>query len=162
MMGVKGYKTRAMRRKDKEIRDRAQIESIIRESTICRLALVDHDQPYIVPLCFGYTDNALYFHSAGEGKKIDLLKKNSRVCFEFDTGVELKPAKTACDCGMKYKSVVGFGNASFVEDPISKQNALDIIMRQYSDKPFTYSKNALQKTLIIKVEITKITGKQSI
>jgi len=150
-----------MRRKDKEIADRAEMESIIRESTICRLALADNEQPYIVPLSFGYKDNALYFHSAAEGKKIDILRKNKNVCFEFDVGSEIKTGKTACEWGMKYRSVIGFGNASFLEDPDSKQAALDIIMQQYSDGSFAYSEKILKKTLVIKVEITHMTGKQS-
>ena len=150
-----------MRRKDKEIADRAEMESIIRESTICRLALADNEQPYIVPLSFGYKDNALYFHSAAEGKKIDILRKNKNVCFEFDVGSEIKTGKTACEWGMKYRSVIGFGNASFLEDPDSKQAALVIIMQQYSDGSFAYSEKILKKTLVIKVEITHMTGKQS-
>ena len=150
-----------MLRKDKEISDRAEMESIIRESIVCRLALADNGQPYIVPLCFGYKDNTLYFHSAGEGKKIDILRKNKTVCFEFDVGMEIKTGKTACEWGMKYKSVVGFGIASFLEDPDSKQAAFDIIMQQYSDEPFAYPENILKKTLVIKVDITQMTGKQS-
>jgi hypothetical protein len=150
-----------MRRKDKEIADRAEMESIIRESTICRLALADNEQPYIVPLCFGYKDNSLYFHSASEGKKIDILRKNKNVCFEFDVGSKIKTGKPACEWGMKYRSVIGFGKASFLEDSDSKQAALDIIMQQYSDESFAYSEKILKKTLVIKVEITHMTGKQS-
>ena len=64
-----------MRRKDKEITHRAEIESIIRRSMVCRLALADENIPYLVPLCFGYKDNSLYFHSVGQGRKIEMLKK---------------------------------------------------------------------------------------
>ncbi len=78
-----------MRREDKEINDIATIEGIIRKARVCRLALSENGQPYIVPLCFGYKDNNLYFHSAGEGKKLDIIKKNNNVCFEFDIDLEL-------------------------------------------------------------------------
>ena len=80
-----------MRRKDKEITDKAEIESIIGSSMVCRLAMTDKNRPYIVPLCFGYKDNTLYFHSAGQGKKLDILKKNNLVCFEFD--IDYEPIK---------------------------------------------------------------------
>jgi nitroimidazol reductase NimA-like FMN-containing flavoprotein (pyridoxamine 5'-phosphate oxidase superfamily) len=59
-----------LRRTDKEITDKSEIESIIRKSLVCRLGLTDNARPYIVPLCFGYTDNRLYFHSATEGRGI--------------------------------------------------------------------------------------------
>ena len=90
-----------MRRKDKKITDRAEIESIILKSSVCRLALADQLQPYIVPLCFGYRDNTLYFHSALSGKKIEIIKKNNRVCFEFDIDCEAITSDKACDWGMK-------------------------------------------------------------
>ena len=91
-----------MRRQDKAITDPQEIEALIHQATICRLAITDDHQPYIIPLCFGYAQNTLYFHAATAGKKIDLLKKNPQVCFEmdFDTRVILNPH--ACMCGMTY------------------------------------------------------------
>ena len=71
-----------MRRKDKEIKDKEVIESIIKRATVCRIALSENNVPYIVPLSFGYKDNCLYFHSAPEGRKIDIIKQNNNVCFE--------------------------------------------------------------------------------
>ena len=59
-----------LRRKEKEIIDKSEIESIIRKSLVCRLGIVDEGLPYIVPLCFGYDKGALFFHSAKEGRKI--------------------------------------------------------------------------------------------
>ena len=56
-----------MRRKEKEITDKTAMESIILKSSVCRLALSEENRPYIVPLCFGYEDDTLYFHSAREG-----------------------------------------------------------------------------------------------
>jgi nitroimidazol reductase NimA-like FMN-containing flavoprotein (pyridoxamine 5'-phosphate oxidase superfamily) len=150
-----------MRRKEKEIADKSEIESIIRKSLVCRLGLADNGAPYIVPLCFGYKDNSLYFHSAREGRKIKILKRNNEVCFEFDGNLEVKAGKTACDWGMNYRSVIGYGRASFVEDPEEKRMALDVIMAQYTDGAFEYSEKALGNALVIKVAIESMTGKQS-
>ena len=72
-----------MRRKDKEITDTAIIEEILSKATVCRLGLCEENQPYVVPLCFGYEDNALYFHCANHGKKLVILRKNNNVCFSF-------------------------------------------------------------------------------
>ncbi|MFH2219450.1 MAG: pyridoxamine 5'-phosphate oxidase family protein [Pseudomonadota bacterium] len=150
-----------MRRKDKEITDLTEIESIIRRSSVCRLALADQNRPYVVPLCFGYRNRTLYFHSAPEGKKIDMLKKNSRVCFEFDIDYEIVKADKACDSGMKFNSVIGFGKASFVEDFESKCRALDVIMEQYGDRPSSYPETRIKNTVVIQVEIEQMTGKRS-
>ena len=113
-----------MRRSEKEITDKAQIDSIIRRSKVCRLGLSDDGQPYIVPLCFGYDGKALYFHCAKEGRKIDILRKNSAVCFEFDIVEGMVEADRACDWGIRYQSVIGFGEARIIEDVNDKQKAL--------------------------------------
>ncbi len=150
-----------MRRKDKEINDIVAIESIIRKASVCRLALCQDDRPYIVPLCFGYKDRTLYFHSADQGRKIEMLRRNNNVCFEIDTDQKLVQADQACGCSMKYRSVIGFGRATLIEDVESKRKALDIIMQHYSDKAFEYPAEAIESTMIIKIKIDSMTGKQS-
>ena len=150
-----------MRRKEKEITDQSEIDAIIRRSQVCRLGLVDEGLAYIVPLCFGYADNALFFHSATEGRKIEILKRNNQVCFEFEADTHIQPGKAACDWGIQYRSVIGYGTASFIEGPEEKRQALDIIMAQYADGAFEYSTKALDKTLIIKIDISHMTGKKS-
>ena len=62
---------------------------------------------------------------------------------------------------MKYKSVIGFGRAVFLEDAESKQKALDITVQNYSEGTFEYSADAIKNIMIIKVEIESMTGKQS-
>jgi nitroimidazol reductase NimA-like FMN-containing flavoprotein (pyridoxamine 5'-phosphate oxidase superfamily) len=150
-----------MRRKEKEIVNREDIEAIIRQSLVCRLAMTDGNSPYMVPLCFGYRDQKLYFHGADQGKKLDILKKNRQVCFEFDLTTGLKPGKSACDWGIGYKSVIGFGRAAVVEDRQAKREALDIIMAQYAEGRFDYSDTALDRTIVIRVDISSMSGKES-
>ena len=150
-----------MRRKEKEITDQNKIESIIKQSQVCRLAMVDGDGPYLVPLCFGYSDGVLFFHSAIEGKKIDILRRNGSVCFEFDIVGGLNTGQTACDWGIKYRSVIGFGKAVILENLEEKRNALEIIAAQYADKDYKLTDGAVRETLVLKVDIESMTGKQS-
>ena len=150
-----------MRRKEKEIIAKQEIESLLRRALVCRLAMMDDKGPYMVPLCFGYESGSLYFHTAAKGKKLDILKKNNRVCFEVDLDCELKAAPNACEWSMNYKSVIGFGTASILADSDSKQRALNIIMRHYSGKSFKLSESKVKKTVIIAVKIESMTGKQS-
>ena len=150
-----------MRRSDKEITDKSAIEAIIRESLVCRVALSDGAHPYVVPLCFGYQDNALYFHAAPEGRKIDMIRGNSSVCFEFDANTEIVTGEMACNWGMRYQSVIGFGKAILVDSMEEKRKALDIIMSQYSSQAFSFPEDVVRHVAVIKVEIESITGKQS-
>ena len=78
-----------MRKSEKEIVEESAIEAVIRQSLVCRLGLSAGGQPYVVPLCFGYEDGFLYFHAALEGRKMDMIKNNDRVCVEFDTNTEI-------------------------------------------------------------------------
>jgi nitroimidazol reductase NimA-like FMN-containing flavoprotein (pyridoxamine 5'-phosphate oxidase superfamily) len=150
-----------MRRKEKELTDRSEIEAIINQCLVCRLAMADENGPYIVPLCFGYKNNTLYFHSAVRGLKIDILRNNPRVCFEFDSDCEIQSGETACKFGMQYRSVIGFGTAKFIDNPSDKRKALDVITANYTDGQFSYTDEVMRKTAVIKVDIDTLTGKSS-
>ena len=153
-----------MRRNDKEIKDKKCMEQILKKATVCRIALCDKNKPYIVPMNFGFNDKFIYLHSAHEGRKIDLIRKNNNICFETDIVTEVISSDNACSWGMKYYSVIGSGKAHFIEDSNEKVNALDTIMQKYSHnshKSFEYSKEALDKTAVIKVEVESLTGKKS-
>ena len=150
-----------MRRKEKEITSLAEIEEIIATAAVCRVAMVDGDQPYIVPLCFGYEDRTLYFHTGRKGKKIDVLKKNRNICFEFDEGCRVLAQANACDWGMAYRSVIGYGKAFFVRSPDRKRKALDVIMRHYGGSAGPYPDGKLEATQVIRVQIRHMTGKVS-
>ena len=138
-----------------------QIEAIIHKATVCRLGMLDGDTPYIVPLCFGYRDNTLYFHGSMQSRKVELIQKHPRVCFEFDILTEPISAPNPCDWDMRYQSVVGFGKASMVEETAEKREALATIVAQYTKGSHSLTDLRLGATAVIKVAITSMTGKQS-
>jgi len=150
-----------MRRNEKAITDPSAVEAIIRRAQVCRLGMCDGDRPYIVPMCFGLLENCLYLHCAAEGQKIDLLRVNPKVCVEFDIDQEVVPGPTACRIGMRYRSVIGFGTASFVDDPEEKRCGLEAIVLQYADRCEGMSDDAVAYTTVIRVDVTGFTGKQS-
>ena len=103
----------------------------------------------------------LFFHSASEGRKVQILKANHNVCFEFDQNIDVLPAEKPCKWGMKYQSVIGSGKAVFIEDLKEKRQALNIIMSQYSEDSFSFPDSAVSNTTVFKVVIDQMTGKQS-
>ena len=155
-----------MRRKDREIVDEKVMISIIEKAIICRVAMCWQDEPYMIPMNFGYQENYIYLHSAREGRKLDILRNNDKVCIEFDADVELVQSQKACNTEMKYKSVLAFGKAVILKDIVEKKKALDIIMHHYynhdSLSVFHYPEDALEKTIIIKVKVEEMTGKESL
>jgi hypothetical protein len=156
------YGGKPMRRKDKEITDRQQIDEILSKAEIIRLAVVDNGLPYIVAMNFAYVDGFIYMHSAKEGRKIDILRKENTVAFQTDTGVELLMMEEACSCGMRYMSVFGTGKAVLIDEKSEKTKALDALMTKHTGRAgFEYSEKVIERTLVIKVEIESITGKKS-
>ena len=137
------------------------MEAVIEKAQVCRLGLCEGGQPYIVPLCFGYEDRNLYFHCAAEGKKLDILRRNDKVCFEIDVAGEVVEADEACKFGFSYQSVIGLGRGSIVLDAKSKRRALDVIMQHYAEGEFSYSAEAVDGIVVIRVEIDDMTGKES-
>ena len=144
-----------------EIVDPEKIESIIFKAKVCRLGMVDGDQPYVVPLSFGYHENTLYFHTGRRGRKMAILKKNNRVCFEMEVGLEIVPADNPCKWNMRYKSVVGFGRAVILENPAEKIKALDVIVKHYGGALTSYDEKRVNGLAVIKVAIDNVTGKES-
>ena len=143
-----------------KITDIDEIEGIIKKALICRLGLVDNDEPYIIPVCFGYERGALYFHGSLKGRKVELIKKNNKVCFEMDIDAELEKSEDPCKWAMKGKSVVGVGRASILEDDGEKSHALRLIMGHYSEGDFSFPKPALDSVSVVRVDISSITGKK--
>ena len=141
--------------------NKENIEAIIRKASVCRLGMLDGDTPYIVPLCFGYRDDTLYFHGSIKSRKYDLIQKHPKVCFEFDILAEAMPAEDPCDWDMRYRSVVGFGNATMVEEIHEKRLALEIIAKHYSKGTKAFPENKVKATGVFKVAVRSLTGMQS-
>jgi nitroimidazol reductase NimA-like FMN-containing flavoprotein (pyridoxamine 5'-phosphate oxidase superfamily) len=155
-----------MRRKDKEITSVDKKIEIIEKNKICRVALSRNNFPYIVPLNYGYSfeDNklTLYFHSAIEGKKMNIIKENNNACFEIDCDCRLIEGETPCSHGYEFKSIIGFGKIIIMETPEEKTNGLNILMRHQTGKEtqYNFTGDALGKVIVYKMEVEGFTGKQ--
>lgn len=143
-----------------KITDIEEIEGIIKRAPVCRLGLVDNDEPYVVPVCFGYERGVLYFHGNLKGRKVELLKKNNKVCIEMDIDVQLVKDEDPCSWAMKYKSVMGMGRAIILEDDEEKSRVLSIIMRNYTEGEFSFPKSMLDSTLVVRINIDSLSGKK--
>jgi nitroimidazol reductase NimA-like FMN-containing flavoprotein (pyridoxamine 5'-phosphate oxidase superfamily) len=154
-----------MRRKDREVTDIEEILRIVSQCKVCRLALAEDNQPYVVPLNFGYEykngELSLYFHGAREGKKIDILKKNPEACFEMDGAHQLIEGREAAQYSFAYESVIGFGAVEFVEGDEEKSHGLNLLMAHQTGKgDFTFPAGQLQTVEVYKIKARSFTGKR--
>jgi len=151
-----------MRRPEQEIADRAALEKILQRATVCRLGLAVADEPYVVPVSFGYEDGCLYVHSSPEGKKVEMIRQNPRVCFEVEVDEEVVRKRTPCAWSIRYRSVIGWGRAALLTVEEEKRHALDVIMAHYGGSvPGAYADKALREVAVLRIRIEEMTGKRS-
>ena len=153
-----------MRRNDRETSDAVVIEEILRKADVCRIAIANNNVPYLVTMNFGYCEvpvKRLYFHCANEGRKLEMIRENNYICFGMDTDHKLYTGIKGCDWGMKYSSIVGYGNISVVSDPEEKITGLDCIMNHYAGEgEYRYDEKIVNRTTILRLDIKEITGKK--
>lgn len=155
-----------MRRKEREITDPSKIREIISSCRCCRLGLSDNGHVYIVPLNFGYKEEAgrhtFYFHSAKEGRKIDLMSKNPHVGFEMDTNHELKEGTSACSYSAHFQSIIGEGAITFIEDISEKRAALQAIMQHNTGKTdWNFPDKTVEAVCVFKLDVENISCKEN-
>lgn len=155
-----------MRQKNREVTDIDEILEIMQRCDVCRLALNNNGYPYIVPLNFGVLVEgdkiSLVFHSALEGMKIDLIRKDNRASFEMDGKHQLQYFEDQGYCTMAYECVIGKGKIRFLDDE-EKEQALRVIMNQYHPgENAHFNPAAINRTLVYVLEVESITGKRKL
>ena len=153
-----------MRRKDREVKDKALIEQFITKEQIIRIAFYDNGDLYIVPLNYGFIyENdkyVFYFHGAKAGRKFELSKSSPMVGFEIDGEYELLQADVACDYSAKFQSVIGTGRLSIIEDCEEKIKGLNALMNHISGKSeWDYSKDMVDAVAVFRLEVDKLSCK---
>ena len=148
-----------MRRKELAVADKSQMEAILKKATIVRLGLCRDNVPYIVPMVFGYEDGRIYTHAAKEGTKLDIIRENSKVCFEVDIDHEYVVGARACECGIKYRSVIGFAKGSIVSDIADAKHGLQVIMEHCAGKKPEFTDREAESVAVIRLDIESMTGK---
>lgn len=151
-----------MRRLDKEITDNGIIEEILHQSELCRLGLVDEGEAYVVPVNYAYQDGVIYFHSAKEGRKMNIMRRCEALSFEITYSSRVIGNEVACKWTTRYRSVMGRASISFITDVAEKRKALDVIMQKYgAGNQLVYEDASLARIVVVALTITHVTGKQS-
>ena len=151
-----------MRRRDREITNREEIDEIIRSALVCRIAFADRNEPYVVPVSFGYDGKALYIHTAKTGRKLDFIKANNRVCFELEGEISLQTDDgDACNWTFAFESIIGYGTITELDTIDEKAQGLNQIMLHYSGREWDIEPSATATTRVWRIDIESVTGKRS-
>ncbi len=152
-----------MTKRELQITDLNEIKSILDKATVLRLGLAVDNEPYVVPMNYGYRmeDDKLtiYLHSAMRGKKIDMIRANPRVFFELDCDLKPFEGTKPCTYGLSYSSIMGRGTAVLVEDVEEKMDAMTILMKTQTGKDFSFNEKLVGMVAVIRIDVAEYTAK---
>ena len=154
---------KGLTRREKLITDIDTVIEILEKSKVLHLGLVDGDEPYVVPMNYGYTMDdgklTLWLHGATQGRKYDIIRKNPKVFFEMECDLQPFEGDVACKYGISYTSLVGRGTAVIVEDSQEKQDALTFLMKTQTGMDFEFNDKLASVVGIIRIDVIDYTAK---
>lgn len=152
-----------MTRRERQIFDIGKILEILDKSKVIHIGMVDGDEPYVVPMNYGYTyENeklTIWLHGATTGRKLDIIRKNPKVFFEMECDLVPFEGDVACKYGFSYSSLMGKGIATIIEDSEEKQKALSLLMKTQVGMDFEFNEKLASVVGIIKIEVSEFTAK---
>ncbi len=152
-----------MTRREQEITDINEIIRILDEAKIAHIGLVDGDEPYVVPMNYGYImENGkltIYLHGAKRGRKLDVIRANPKVFFEAECDLVPFEGDVACRYGIAYSSIMGKGTAEIIEDVEEKKLALSVLMKTQTGKDFEFEDKMTTIVSIIRINVSQYTAK---
>lgn len=151
-------------KREREVTDMQEIISILDKAKVLHLGLVDGDEPYVVPMNYGYTMEdgkmTVYLHGALQGRKLDIIRVNPKVFFELDCDIVPFEGKTACNYGITYASVMGRGKAVIVEDTEEKIKGLQVLMKTQTGRDFDITDKMAGIVSVIRIDVSDFTAKK--
>ena len=150
----------SMRRSDRQLTTEETLR-LFQEAEYGVLSLIDeNDMPYGVPMSFALCDHVIYFHcSVAGGKKVSSIRHCRGASFAVVGHTQLLPQKFAT----LYMSGIAYGTVTIIQDATEKRKGIEAILSKYSpehiEKGLVYIDHAIDKILVLKLDIAKITGK---
>ena len=152
-----------MTRREQQITDINEIIKILDKSKVVHIGMIDGDEPYVVPMNYGYVmENdlpVLYLHGANRGRKLDVIRANPKVFYEMVCDIVPFEGDVACKYGITYASIMGRGEAQIIDDVEEKKRALSILMKTQTDKDFEFEEKMTKIVTIIKINTLEYTAK---
>lgn len=138
-----------------------QISNVLSSQALGRLACTDGSQPYIVPLTYAFDGKYIYGQTS-KGMKMDILRKNPKVCFEVDMMTDMA----------HWQSVLVFGRFEELKTKKAIEEARELLSRKVFSimtsstiHPHEHSVNGEAdngnrlKPVLYRIKIKKMTGR---
>lgn len=155
---------KGLTRREFEVTDMSEILDILDKCLIVHIGMIDGDEPYVVPLNYGYTMEdgqlTLYLHGAAQGRKLDVMRANPKVFFEMNCEVTPFEGKMACQYGTSYSCLMGRGTAEVLENVEAKKKGLSLFMKTQTGKDFEFTDGMISTVSVMKIHVSEFTAKR--
>ncbi len=156
-------RTRVVREANRAVYDRDTIYKILDEAFVCHVGFVQDAQPFVIPTMFARIVDAIYFHGSAASRMLRGLSGGLSVCVTVTLTDGLVLARSVFNHSMNYRSVVALGNATLIDDPAEKLQALrafteKLIPGRWNDARQPNEKE-LKATSILKLPFTEVSAK---
>lgn len=150
-------------RRSKQLLSIEDTQAILDNGKTLTLALQGNEPyPYAVPVNYVWEEGHLYFHCAKVGHKVEAMQHNPHVSFSIIDKEEIISEKYTT----YFRSVIGFGKASKVENKDEIIHALHLLIQKYSPDYIQGGdeeiKSGLDHVLVIRIDIDEVNGKEAI
>src|SRR5271166_1918776 len=156
-------RTRLVREADRAVYDREAAYRILDEGFLCHVGFVAEGQPFVIPTSYGRNDDNLYIHGSAASRLLRQMKDGVPVCVTVTLLDGLVLARSIFNHSMNYRSVVVLGQATLVDDPAEKIEALrrlseHIIPGRWADSRQPNARE-LKQTSVLRVPIEEFSAK---
>jgi uncharacterized protein len=145
-----------------DIKQREEIDLIIRSCKTCYVSMCENNKPYVVPMNFALVGDDVILHSAQAGRKWEILLQNPYVCINWTQGEDLawQDLNVACSYRVKSKSVIVEGVVEIIEDVKEKEKCMTALMAQYSPLHFNFNLPSIENVGVMKVHMKSISARK--
>lgn len=139
---------------------------VLEQAPYITLSLADSDgTPYAVALSMARLGDSLYFHCAQEGRKLDILRRNPKVCLTAVTRCRPLMGPKDNSFTLEFKSATAFGVAVEIADPDEKTRALRAVCERFLPAHMEHFDAAVERSLgrtaVVRIDLTEPpTGKR--
>jgi nitroimidazol reductase NimA-like FMN-containing flavoprotein (pyridoxamine 5'-phosphate oxidase superfamily) len=156
-------RTRIVREPQRAVYDRELIYKILDEGFVCHVGFTADGQTFVIPTMYARVGDALYFHGSAASRMLRGVSTGLNVCITVTLADGLVLARSVFNHSMNYRSAVALGNASIVDEPEEKLDALrafteKILPGRWSDARQPNEKE-LKATSILRLPLTEISAK---
>src|SRR5580700_481530 len=103
------------------------IHAILDAAFLAHVGFQMEGQPFVIPTLYGRDEDKLYLHGSAASRMLRGLDTGLPVCVCVTLVDGLVLSRSAFHHSMNYRSVVAFGTARSIEEPVQKIEALRII-----------------------------------